>query len=54
MELRKRHRVDFIALVEPRQGDEKAGKLARRLGMKNVDVVEASGFSGGIWFLWDD
>ncbi|XP_028804662.1 uncharacterized protein LOC114759619 [Neltuma alba] len=52
-DLMVRNNVNIFALLEPRQDGEKAGLIARRLGWPNKFLVEARGFSGGIWLFWD-
>ncbi|EOX93148.1 Uncharacterized protein TCM_001997 [Theobroma cacao] len=43
--------VDII--LEPRIANVKANNVCRRIGLPNFFRVEAAGFSGGIWILWD-
>lgn len=51
--MRKRYNFDFLALLETRQNSRGAMSLARRIGFANYEIVEATGFSGGIWCFWD-
>ncbi|KAF7830019.1 reverse transcriptase [Senna tora] len=51
-DIKHRHNVDFLALIETRQSGEKANEIIKKLGFDGVECVEASGFSGGIWCLW--
>ena len=46
--------VNLLALLEPRQPGSRARNVARKLGWPNMHIVEARGFSGGIWLFWDD
>ncbi|KAF7831784.1 hypothetical protein G2W53_014117 [Senna tora] len=43
---------DFMDL-EPRQSGVQASNIIRKLGFQDHAVVEASGYAGGIWCLWD-
>lgn len=54
MDMKKRYRFNFLELLEPRQKSEKAEMIAKRLSFKCMEVVQAVGFSGGIWCLWDE
>lgn len=45
---------DVIASKEPRCSGEKANRIIRNLGFQNSLIVEARGYSGGIWILWND
>ncbi|XP_028751289.1 uncharacterized protein LOC114711105 [Neltuma alba] len=53
-ELCKKHKLDFLAILETRTGGEKARRIAKRLGFTNFEIVDAQGYSGGIWVLWND
>ncbi|KAG6420771.1 hypothetical protein SASPL_117310 [Salvia splendens] len=44
----------IIVLLEPRISGKNADKSIRRIGYPNFHRMEANGFSGGIWLLWDD
>ena len=44
----------MFAILEPRISGSKAANIVDRLGFKNDYIVEASGFSGGIWLLLND
>lgn len=48
------HRPHIIALLELRISGETADRTIRKIGYQNAHRVEATGFSGGIWLLWDD
>ncbi|XP_028776836.1 uncharacterized protein LOC114733531 [Neltuma alba] len=52
-DLKKKHELKFLALLEPRQKSARVNKLARRLRFQNFDFVDARGFSGGIWCFWE-
>ncbi|KAI9092023.1 hypothetical protein K1719_027958 [Acacia pycnantha] len=51
-ELTKKQNLDFLAILETRCGGEKARKIATSLGFDNFKVVDAQGYSGGLWVLW--
>lgn len=48
------HGLHIIALLEPRISGERADRTIKRIGFQNSYRVEATGFSGGIWIMWDD
>ncbi|XP_028755406.1 probable LRR receptor-like serine/threonine-protein kinase At1g53430 [Neltuma alba] len=41
-------------ILKTRTGGPKAHKIATSLGFENVEVVDALGYSGGIWVLWNN
>lgn len=45
---------NILCLVETRISGDMAKKVVRKLRFSNWHRVEASGFAGGIWVLWDD
>ena len=49
----KKFKVDILCLLEPRISGTRADKVIRKLGFSNWIRVEACGFAGGIWLLWD-
>ena len=53
-DLRSMCRFEVLAILEPRISGTKASKIIGSLGFSNNFIVEASGFSGGIWLLWND
>lgn len=52
-DMRKVHNIDVLVLLEPRCIGEKATKVIGKLGFDSSWRMEACGFSGGIWILWD-
>ncbi|XP_062006021.1 uncharacterized protein LOC133723219 [Rosa rugosa] len=52
-DLVKIHSVDVLAICEPRVQFSKACASLRLLGFSDSRVVEADGFSGGLWLLWN-
>ncbi|KAF7841373.1 reverse transcriptase [Senna tora] len=52
-DLKRRHHLDFLAILEPRQSGTNDLKIIRKLGFDKYELVEATGFAGGIWCLWN-
>ncbi|KAI9077623.1 hypothetical protein K1719_040398 [Acacia pycnantha] len=52
-EMRKQYKIDIVAILEPRVSGSQANKIIRNWGFKHSRRVEAVGFSGGIWLLWE-
>ncbi|WCJ36333.1 Polynucleotidyl transferase ribonuclease H-like superfamily protein [Euphorbia peplus] len=48
------HDPDIFVLLEPRLPGRRAVDLCRRLNFSSVQIVEAEGFSGGVWVFWHD
>ncbi|KAK4260483.1 hypothetical protein QN277_003587 [Acacia crassicarpa] len=46
--------INILCLLEPCISGDRADKVCRRLCFSHWIRVEASGFSGGIWVLWDN
>lgn len=49
----KEHKIDVFCLVETRISGIRAYTVVRKLGFHNWLRLEASGFAGGIWVLWN-
>ncbi|XP_061998979.1 uncharacterized protein LOC133716290 [Rosa rugosa] len=47
------HSVDILAICEPRVQFSRAKDALRKIGFSDYRIVEANGFSGGIWLLWN-
>lgn len=45
--------VEVLAVLEPRIRGDKAMRVVNSLGFTNHHIVDANGFSGGIWLLWN-
>ncbi|KAK4282536.1 hypothetical protein QN277_013898 [Acacia crassicarpa] len=45
--------INILCLMEPRISGNRADKVCQKLGFGHWIRVEASGFSGGIWILWN-
>ncbi|KAJ8749949.1 hypothetical protein K2173_013864 [Erythroxylum novogranatense] len=53
-EYRREHNMNLIALLETRISGKNADSVVAKLGYPYSHRVEANGFVGGIWILWDD
>ena len=53
-ELQYKYKVDIVLLFETRCGGMKAKKIISKMGFNGSYVVDAQGFSGGLWVLWRD
>ncbi|KAI9084926.1 hypothetical protein K1719_033099 [Acacia pycnantha] len=52
-DIKTRYRLDLAVILEPRISGSHATKVIRGWGFKNWVRMEADGFSGGIWILWE-
>ncbi|KAI9080045.1 hypothetical protein K1719_037978 [Acacia pycnantha] len=52
-ELKKRYKVDVVVILEPRISGIQATKVIKSRGFKYSVRVEAVGFAGGIWMVWN-
>ncbi|KAI9090707.1 hypothetical protein K1719_028560 [Acacia pycnantha] len=52
-EFKFRYKVNMIVLLEPRISGRHADKVIKSWGFRHSVRMEAEGFSGGIWILWD-
>ncbi|KAF7801751.1 hypothetical protein G2W53_040862 [Senna tora] len=52
-DLKQRHKVDFMAILETRQSGDNASNIIRKMDFDRSDRVDAIGFSGGIWCMWN-
>ena len=50
----KNYNPSLVVLMEPRISGCKADSFIKKSGFDNSHRVEAVGFSGGIWLLWQD
>ncbi|KAK2646419.1 hypothetical protein Ddye_021614 [Dipteronia dyeriana] len=53
-DLRRLGHFDVLAVLELRISGDNAVKIFGRLGFSNKFIVEATGFSAGIWLLWNE
>ncbi|KAK7265229.1 hypothetical protein RJT34_32845 [Clitoria ternatea] len=51
--LARTYKMGFIAILEPKISGEKVDLVTKRIGFLGVQKVDAVGFSGGIWCLWN-
>ena len=47
------YKPSIVALVETRISGTPAQEVCNRIGFRNWFRVEAQGFQGGIWVLWN-
>lgn len=53
-ELKANYNIHILFIVEPRVSRKKVDNIIKNLGFNSNHRVEAEGYSGGIWLLWDD
>ncbi|CAL8168851.1 unnamed protein product [Prunus armeniaca] len=53
MNLSRTHHMDILFICEPRISGGKAIDVVKSLGFSNYEIVDANGFSGGLWLLWN-
>lgn len=46
--------INALALLETRVSGNKADRIVRKLGFNNWLRVEATGYAGGLWLLWNE
>ncbi|KAI9076668.1 hypothetical protein K1719_041433 [Acacia pycnantha] len=52
-DIKFRYKLDFAVIIEPRISGLQANKIIRSSGFKHWSKVEADGYSGGIWIVWE-
>ncbi|CAL1354023.1 unnamed protein product [Linum trigynum] len=52
-EYRRQFRPTITIIVEPKISGDTAKKVIQEMGFVESLIVDASGFAGGIWILWD-
>ncbi|XP_024178006.1 uncharacterized protein LOC112183925 [Rosa chinensis] len=52
-DLVKLHSIDILAICEPKVQFSRASIALKNLGFTDSRIVEAEGFSGGLWLLWN-
>lgn len=53
-DLRSKYKFLVVFLVEPRTSGSHVSQGRNKLGFIHIHCVEAEGFSGGIWMLWEE
>lgn len=49
----KIYNLNFVAILEPKVSGPRADVIVKKIGLEGCVRVEASGFLGGIWCLWN-
>ncbi|XP_020410870.1 uncharacterized protein LOC109946693 [Prunus persica] len=52
-DLKKAFNIDILAVLEPRISGPRALTVAQNLGFSHYHIVDATGFFGGVWLLWN-
>ncbi|KAI9080518.1 hypothetical protein K1719_037484 [Acacia pycnantha] len=52
-DMKKRYKIDVMVILEPQISGGQANKVIKSWGFGHSYRVEAEGFSGGIWILWE-
>ncbi|KAI9078158.1 hypothetical protein K1719_039926 [Acacia pycnantha] len=52
-DIKFRYKLDLFVILEPRISGAQANKVIRDWGFRKWVRMEADGFSGGIWIMWD-
>lgn len=52
--LLQEYKPSVLALLEPRVSGRTADSIIKQTGYPNSHRIEATGFAGGIWLLWQD
>ncbi|GLT58776.1 hypothetical protein SLA2020_316440 [Shorea laevis] len=53
-EIIREHNPGIFIIMETKLAGERATEVARSLGLPKWELVDADGYAGGIWLLWDD
>ena len=53
-DFKKIYAIDVFVVFEPRINGSKALNVATNLGFSHYYIVDATGFSKGVWLLWND
>ncbi|GKU94254.1 hypothetical protein SLEP1_g7776 [Rubroshorea leprosula] len=53
-EIIREHNPGIFIIMETKLAGDKAVEVARSLGLPKWELVDADGYAGGIWFLWND
>ncbi|KAJ6319273.1 hypothetical protein OIU78_014820 [Salix suchowensis] len=52
-DFKKVYAINVFVVLEPRISGSKALNVATNLGFSHYHIVDATGFSGGVWLLWN-
>lgn len=50
----REHKPVIVVIVDTKKTKEESKPLLSQLRFNKMVVVDSRGYSGGIWFLWDD
>ncbi|KAL6198467.1 hypothetical protein ACLB2K_028256 [Fragaria x ananassa] len=53
-DLRRIYKFNILVISEPHISGDKALKVVKSLGFSSFTIEDATGFSRGLWLLWDD
>lgn len=53
-EIRRIYDIGILSVLEPRISGNSRVRIIKKIGFDGSFYVDAVGFSGGIWMLWDD
>ncbi|KAJ4840446.1 hypothetical protein Tsubulata_016701 [Turnera subulata] len=53
-ELQREYKPTVVIVVEPRISGARANRVIRKLGFTHSHRVDARGFAGGVWVLWNE
>ncbi|CAN1145773.1 hypothetical protein LINPERHAP2_LOCUS14876 [Linum perenne] len=48
------HKLQVVTIIEPRISGEIGEAVRKKLNFSYSFIVEAQGFSGGLWLMWND
>ncbi|KAI9110616.1 hypothetical protein K1719_018482 [Acacia pycnantha] len=51
-DMKSRHKLDLVVILEPRVSGIQASRIIKNWGFRHSVRMEAEGFSGGIWIVW--
>ncbi|GLT84225.1 hypothetical protein SLE2022_024700 [Rubroshorea leprosula] len=54
MEIIREHNPGIFIIMETKLAGDRAIEVARSLGLPKWELVDADGYAGGIWILWND
>ncbi|GLT52768.1 hypothetical protein SLA2020_260880 [Shorea laevis] len=54
MDIKREHNPGIFVIMETKLAGNRAAEVAQSLEYPKWEIVDADGFAGGIWLLWDD